>query len=125
MNILVISSDNKGGVASLACIIVAWGICLNSMHRRDSNRNSWDTPWFIWFCTLRRVDDSMGDDDFNLDARRWVVISRCKLAARLIFPHSQSSQGAWSLMAYRKWTTEGVPPEVLRDKRCPDIKELH
>ena len=28
-------------------------------------------------------------------------------------------------MAYRKWLAEGVTPEVLRDKRCPGIKELH
>ncbi len=67
----------------------------------------------------------MGDDDWNLDADQWRIMSRCNSAARLIFPHSQSSQDAWSLMAYRKWTTEGVPPEVLRDKRCPGIKELH
>ena len=67
----------------------------------------------------------MGDDDFNLDAQQWMMMSRCNSAARLIFPHSQSSQDAWSLMAYRKWTTEGVPPEVLMDKRCPGINELH
>ena len=95
------------------------------MDGRESNRNSWDTPWVIWFYTLRRVDDSMGDDEFNLDAQQWMVISRCISGARLIFPHSQSSMDAWSLMAYRKWTIEGVQLEVLRDKRCPGIKELH
>ena len=67
----------------------------------------------------------MGDDDFSLVAQQWMMISRCNSAAPLIFPHSQSSQDAWSLMAYRKWSAEGVTPEVLRDKRCPGIKELH
>ena len=67
----------------------------------------------------------MGDDDFNLEAQQWMMMTRCNSAARLIFPHSQSSQDAWSLMAFRKWQAEGVPPEVLRDHRCPQIKELH
>ena len=67
----------------------------------------------------------MGDDDWNLDADQWRIMSRCNSAARMIFPYSTSSQDAWSLMAYRKWQTSGVPPEVLRDQRCPGIKELH
>ena len=67
----------------------------------------------------------MGDDDWNLDADQWRIMSRCNSAARMIFPYRTSSQDAWSLMAFRKWQTQGVPPEVLRDQRCPQIKELH
>ena len=67
----------------------------------------------------------MGEDDWDLDADQWRMMSRCNSAARLIFPFGISQQDAWALMAYRKWINEGVPPEVLRDQRCPNIKELH
>ena len=67
----------------------------------------------------------MGEDDWNLDAHQWQLMSRCNSAARLLFPYNARQKESWSLMAYRKWSAEGVPPEVLRDQRCPGIKELH
>ena len=67
----------------------------------------------------------MGEDDWDLDADQWLMMARCNSAARLIFPYGRSDQDAWALMAYRKWLQDGVPPEVLRDKRCPNIKEIH
>ena len=84
---LVISSGNKWSrTAAFAYAIVAQGACFNSMHRRESNRHFWEVPWFIWFYVLGRVDHSMGDDDFNLDAQQWTLMSHCYSAARMIFP---------------------------------------
>ena len=45
--LLSVSPIVGGWVASFAYAIVARGTYLNSIHRRDSNRNPWDTPWFI------------------------------------------------------------------------------
>ena len=54
------------------------------MHGRESNRNPWDTSRFIWFYTLRRVDNFIGDDDWNLDADQWRIMSRCNSAAQCL-----------------------------------------
>ena len=65
------------------------------------------------------------DSEWSLSADDWGVMSRCNKAGYLLFPYSSRQAEAWSLWAFQQYRTEGTPPEVLRDRRCPGIKELH
>ena len=63
--------------------------------------------------------------EWDLSAKDWSVMSRCNKAAAMLFPYSSRQAEAWSLWAFRQYRTTGDSPEVLRDRRCPGIKELH
>ena len=55
-------------------------------------------------------------DDWIPTAQEWLVMTKCNSAARMLYPYSSQSQEAWAEHAFRKWRTQGVMPEVLRDK---------
>jgi len=65
------------------------------------------------------------NSDWDLSADDWGVMSRCNKSAALLFPYSGLQAENWSRWAFEQWRINGTPPEVLRDRRCPGIKELH
>ena len=52
-------------------------------------------------------------------------MTKCNSAARMLYPYNSQSQEAWAVHAFRKWRTDGVLPEQLRDKQSPGIKNLY
>lgn len=63
--------------------------------------------------------------DWTPTAEEWLVMTKCNSAARMLYPYSSQSQEAWAVRAFRKWRTDGVLPEQLRDKQSPGIKNLY
>ena len=64
------------------------------------------------------------DSDWNLSKEDWALLSRCNKCAQQLFPQSQQMADRWAEGAFHRCKDEGVSPEVLRDRRAPDITQL-
>ena len=48
-------------------------------------------------------------------------MSRANKCAKQLYPYSSQSSDAWAARAFRIWKTQGVLPEVQRDKQSPRL----
>ena len=62
--------------------------------------------------------------DCDLTKEEWAMMSSVNKCAMQLYPYSSQSSEAWTVRAFRKWRTEGVTPEVLRDKKSSGITQL-
>ena len=70
------------------------------------------------------ISSTRMSSDWDLTPAEWSMMSRANKCAKQLYPYSSQSSEAWAIRAFRKWRTEGVTPEVLRDKQSPGITQL-
>ena len=52
------------------------------------------------------------------------MMSRANKCAKQLYPYSSQLSEAWAPRAFRRWRTEGVTPEVQRDRQSLGITQL-
>ena len=59
---------------------------------------------------------------WNLTMDDWYVMSSCNRVAKKLFGINKRDAEAFARLAYERWTTDGIPPEELRDRRAPNLR---
>ena len=66
----------------------------------------------------------MDSEGNSTSAGDWLKMSRVNECAQQLYPYSSISANAWAERAYRRWATEGIAPEYLRDRQSPGLLNL-
>ncbi len=75
----------------------------------------------IWLRSFLELIDSEGNPT---SSGEWLMMRRVNKCARQLYPYSSISANAWAERAYRRWITDGIAPEYLRDRQSPGILNL-
>ena len=73
---------------------------------------------------LRSFLELMDSEGNPTSSGEWLMMSRVNKCARQLYPYSSISANAWAERAYRRWATEGIAPEYLRDRQSPGLLNL-
>ena len=73
---------------------------------------------------LRSFLELMDCEGNPTSAGEWLMMSRVNKCAQQLYPYSSISAIAWAERAYRRWATEGIAPEYLRDRQSTGLLNL-